>query len=55
LGFSFVPGFWSLPFGETKIASLSVPSMPSQFESTNERSGRSAAPGWTSWFRGAQS
>jgi hypothetical protein len=38
---SFVPGFVSFPFGETNTASFTVPSIPSQFESTKERSGAS--------------
>jgi len=54
-GFAFVPGLASFPCGETKIASASVPSIPSQFESTNERSGRSGAPGWIAGSLGAQS
>ena len=54
-GAAFVPGFVSLPSCEAKIASFSVPSIPSQFESTNARSGRSAAPGWIAALSGAQS
>jgi hypothetical protein len=50
-----VPGFASLPAGDTKTESAIVPSIPSQFESTNERSGRSGAPGWIAGSFGAQS
>ena len=55
IGAAFVPGFVSLPSGETKIAFFSVPSIPSQFESTKERSGASGAPGWIAGSFGAQS
>jgi hypothetical protein len=44
-----------LPEGETKIALAAVPSMPSQFESTNARSGWSGAPGLIAGSFGAQS
>ena len=40
-----VPANSSCPSGETKIAALSVPSIPSQSLSTNARSGRSGWPG----------
>src|SRR6186997_2833830 len=55
LGCVFVPGFASFPVGETKTASASVPSIRSQFESTNSRSGTSRAPGWIAALVGAQS
>jgi hypothetical protein len=44
-GAAIVPGFESLPPGETKTAFAASPSIPSQFESTKLRSGLSTAPG----------
>src|SRR5271168_5397676 len=44
-GAAMVPAFVSCPVtSSTKIASAIVPSMPSQFESTNMRSGLSVVP-----------
>src|SRR5207302_3142629 len=42
-GASLVPAAVSMPSVATKIARLTSPSMPSQFSSTNARSGSSAA------------
>ena len=47
-GEAMVPELLSLPVAwSTKMAFVIVPSMPSQFESTNPRSGLSVAP--VSW------
>jgi hypothetical protein len=54
-GWRRVPEPMSFPNGETKTALASVPSMPSQFESTNARSGWSGAPGWIAGSNGPQS
>src|SRR4051794_3129596 len=54
-GFAFVPDAASLPLTATNIALASVPSMPSQFVSSNAASGLSTAPGCTAGSRLLQS
>src|SRR4051794_10596961 len=44
-GWPKLPSFASLPPGATNNATALLPSMPSQFESLNARSGWSVAPG----------